>query len=119
MSPYIKTHDRYSYSELEGIFNQTDVMVVTSVWYETFGYTALEALSYGVPVIMSSTVGAKDILGLGCGIVIEDITVDKLKKTLNTLTVERLQQMNQCIVANQDIMTIRDMSERIEEKCYR
>ncbi len=119
MSPYIKTHDRYSYSELEGIFENTDVLAVPSVWYETFGYTVLEALSYGVPVIMSDTVGAKDVLADGAGIVIEDITADKLRIVLDQLTPESLQQMNQCIVDNQDIMTLKDMSDRIEKECYR
>jgi glycosyltransferase involved in cell wall biosynthesis len=119
MSPYMKTHNRYNYSELEGIFDQTDVLVVPSVWYETFGYTALEALSYGVPVIMSSTVGAKDILTDGVGIVIEDITAEKLLDILNTLSVEELQKMNHIIARNQNIMTLRIMSWLIEKKCYR
>lgn len=119
VSPYIKAYDRYNYSELETIFENTDVLVVPSVWYETFGYTVLEALSYGVPVIMSDTVGAKDILTDGAGIVIEDITADKLRLVLDQLTPESLQQMNQCIVDNQDIMTLNDMSECIEKECYR
>ena len=117
MSPYIKTYDRYGYSQLEEIFENTDVLAVPSVWYETFGYTALEALSYGVPVIMSDTVGAKDILADGAGI--EDITADKVRIVLDQLTPESLQQMNQCIVDNQDIMTLNDMWERIEKECYR
>ena len=62
--PYI-THrqDGYPYSQLEEIFDHTDLLVVPSVWYETFGFTVLEALSYGVPVLVSENVGAKDVLG--------------------------------------------------------
>ncbi|WP_418895929.1 hypothetical protein [Sellimonas intestinalis] len=30
--------------------------------YKTFGFTVLEALSYGVPVLVSENVGAKDLL---------------------------------------------------------
>ena len=30
--------------------DETDIMVAPSIWYETFGFTVLEALSYGVPV---------------------------------------------------------------------
>lgn len=61
--PYI-THqqDGYPYSQLEEIFDETDLLVVPSVWYETFGFTVLEALSYGVPVLVSENVGAKDLI---------------------------------------------------------
>lgn len=61
--PYI-THKQngYSYSQLEEIFDDTDLLVVPSQWYETFGFTALEALSYGVPVIVSDKVGAGDLI---------------------------------------------------------
>lgn len=52
----------YTYSELEGIFDRTDLLLVPSQWYETFGFTVLEALSYGVPVFVSEKVGAKDLL---------------------------------------------------------
>ena len=74
MSPYIKVHGRYTYRDLDNIFQNTDVLVAPSIWYETFGYTVLEALSYGVPVIISGTVGAKDILTDGAGIVLNNIT---------------------------------------------
>lgn len=61
--PYI-THKQsgYSYSQLKEIFDVTDLLVVPSQWYETFGFTVLEALSYGVPVIVSDKVGAGDLL---------------------------------------------------------
>ena len=39
-----------------------DIMVVPSLWHETFSLVTLEALSYGVPVLVSDTVGAKDIV---------------------------------------------------------
>lgn len=119
MSPYIKTHVRYDYSGLEKIFSDTDVLITPSIWYETFGFTVLEALSYGVPVVMSDTVGAKDILVDGAGIVIEKITADKLFDVINGLTTDRLYQMNQIIVENQPILTIQEMSDEIEKKCYR
>ena len=51
-SPYINVRSRYSYMELDRIFDETDILVVPSLWHETFGFTVLEALSYGVPVIM-------------------------------------------------------------------
>lgn len=54
--------DGYKYEELEEIFEDTDVLVVPSQWNETFGFTVIEALSYGVPVITSNKVGASDLI---------------------------------------------------------
>ena len=62
MSPYMNAHERYNYDDLQTIFENTDVLIAPSILYETFGFTVLEALSYGVPVIISGNVGAKDIL---------------------------------------------------------
>lgn len=60
---YLKKHgDRYDYSQLEKIMDESDILVAPSVWYETFGFTVLEALSYGVPVIVSESVGSKDLI---------------------------------------------------------
>ena len=49
----VKIKGTYDYSELEELFKNTDVFIVPSIWYETFGYIALEAFSYGVPVIIT------------------------------------------------------------------
>ncbi|NFO11337.1 glycosyltransferase [Clostridium botulinum] len=58
----IKTHGRYSYDQLDNIFNNTDLLVVPSIWNETFGFIVLEAFSYGVPVLVTDKVGSKDIV---------------------------------------------------------
>lgn len=118
MSPYIKVHNRYTYNDLEKIFDETDVLVVPSIWYETFGYTVLEALSYGVPVIISGTVGAKDILAHDAGVIIEDINVDNLCDIIRKLDAKRLGIMNKTILESQSIMQLNEMSLEIEEKCY-
>lgn len=117
-APYIKSHERYSYAELEKIFDETDVLVAPSIWYETFGFTVLEALSYGVPVVISGNVGAKDILVQGAGIVIENIDAQKLFTALQKLTPDKLEAMNEIIVDKQAIMQIEDMSKQIETRCY-
>lgn len=117
-APYIKSHERYSYAELEKIFDETDVLVAPSIWYETFGFTVLEALSYGVPVIISGNVGAKDILVQGAGVVIENIDAQKLFTILQNITPDKLRAMNEIIVEKQTIMQIEDMSRQIETSCY-
>lgn len=59
---YLNKNDNYTFEELENIFKNTDLLVAPSIWYETFGFTVLEALSFGVPVLVTENVGAKDIV---------------------------------------------------------
>lgn len=75
----------FSYDKLGMIMVDTDVLVAPSVWYETFGFTVLEAISRGVPVIVSDNVGAKDIIGDG-GIVVKAGDVYELKSAIQSLT---------------------------------
>lgn len=118
ISDYMKVHDRYNYEDLESIFDDTDVLIVPSLWYETFGFTVIEALSYGVPVIISDRVGAKDILTDGAGIVIKNISSKGIKETIKDLTSMKLKEMNEIIMRNQHIMTIEEMIMCISENCY-
>lgn len=117
-APYLRAHDRYTYEDLKEIFDKTDVLAAPSVWCETFGFTVLEALSYGVPVVISDTVGAKDILVPGAGLVVEHMTAEKLCAAFEGLTAQGLGEMNAAIRANQHIMTLAEMAEQIEKVCY-
>lgn len=58
----IKNYGKYIYDQLEEIFDNTDLLVVPSIWNETFGFIVLEALSYGVPTLVTDKVGSKDIV---------------------------------------------------------
>lgn len=61
--PYINyKKNGYKIEDLDAIFASTDILLVPSQWYETFGLTTIEALSYAVPVIISDTVGAQDVV---------------------------------------------------------
>lgn len=117
-SPYMIPHNRYRYSELGEVMNNTDMLIVPSVWYETFGYTVIEALSYGIPVMLSSNVGAKDVLSTGCGVIVEDIDKEKLFQSLKEITPTRLENMNNMICNNQKIIMIKDMTEEIISELY-
>lgn len=116
--PYMNIHPRYSYNQLEEIFETTDVLVAPSIWYETFGYTVLEALSFGVPVVITSNVGAKDIVPDGGGIIIDDVTANGLVSSFLELTPECLSEMNKIIFEKFYIPTMDIMSKKISEKCY-
>lgn len=60
--PFCQYHGPYAMEQLETIFDEMDVLVVPSCCIETFGMVVLEALSFGVPVLMTDQVGAQDIL---------------------------------------------------------
>lgn len=55
---------KFNATTIMNVYNSMDVLVVPSLWKETFSLVTLEALSYGVPVIVSNNVGAKDIVKL-------------------------------------------------------
>lgn len=57
-----KVVPRYTASDLEEIYKNTSLVIVPSQWYETFSFVTLEALSYGVPVLVSNKVGTKSIV---------------------------------------------------------
>ncbi len=95
IQPYMNVKaNGFEQNELRDIFANTDVLVAPSVWYETFGFTVLEALSYGIPVVISNHVGAKDIVK-DFGVIVEAGNVDALKNSisdLNNETIERLRE---------------------------
>lgn len=101
VSSYINIQDGYQYCELESIFNRTDILVAPSVWYETFGFTVIEAMSYGVPVLVSENVGAKDILSEAILVVKRE---SDLKNILKLLIYDRTQlaNMNEILIKNKN-----------------
>jgi glycosyltransferase involved in cell wall biosynthesis len=96
--------------------DKTDVLVTPSVWNETFGYTVAEALSYSVPVIVSSHVGAKDIVPAGAGIVFDD--EKELKNAIISLTPKKLESMNQMILKAFQIQTVESFNKELRENVY-
>ena len=87
-SPYMNVKENgFTQDDLPSIFNETDILVAPSIWYETFGFTVLEAASYGIPVIVSENVGAKDVIGDG-GIVVKAGDVLDLKRSIEQLDEE-------------------------------
>jgi hypothetical protein len=107
-SPYMKVQEEgYSQAELGKIMADTDVLVAPSICYETFGFTVLEAISYGVPVIISDHVGAKDIVGSG-GIVVKAGSVDELKSAFLEMTRQKLYGLRGNIQKNEKMMTWRE-----------
>ncbi len=60
--PNIENKGNFTPDQYGTVFSSMDVLIVPSLWYETFGFVVLEALSYGIPVLCSDRVGAKMVL---------------------------------------------------------
>ena len=58
----VNYHGVFAPSDAKKVYRSMDLLVVPSVWYETFGFIVAEALSYGVGVVVSDMVGAKMLL---------------------------------------------------------
>lgn len=115
---YINIFDQYDYKHLEQIFDKTDVLIAPSLFYDTFGFVVPEAISYGVPVIISNNVGAIDVVKESAGIVFDSNDNTALYNVLKNLTAEKLKDMNDYILENNDVLTIDDVEKSIMEKCY-
>lgn len=111
--PYLRKHRPYQYIDLPKVMNQFDILVVPSRWYETFGFTVLEALSYGIPVIVTENVGAKEIVnntvGKRCGVICfpsNEALFSAMKKIVSDS--ETVVHMNKSICRDLHIQTIQE-----------
>jgi glycosyltransferase involved in cell wall biosynthesis len=95
----ITFHGRYKYDDLGKIFNKTDIMIIPSIWKETFGFIGLEALSYGVPTLVSEHVGFQDIIENGVTGIIFKANSTELANILDQLIQDRgiLEKINKNI----------------------
>lgn len=90
---------KFDASNIANVYHTMDVLVVPSIWKETFSLVTLEALSYGVPVIVSDNVGAQDIVKEYNPIFVYH-SEDELKCLLKEILKDRslLQDFNQKIL---------------------
>lgn len=113
--PYNISHPPYKYEDLNLVMNMFDVAITPSASPETFGFTVLEAQSYGVPTIVSSLVGSKDLIVNGKnGMICEPTSLslyDKMKKILDNPNI--LINMNEYIYENIEIMNMEQHSKKI------
>ena len=113
--PYIVRHGRFAYEELPKVFDGGDVLVAPSVCHESFGFTVLEALSYGVPVLASDRVGAKDLVK-GFGEVFCADSVSALYDTIKGLTPDKLSEYNRAILENFEVRTSYELARCVYEQ---
>lgn len=59
---YVKNLGIISENDIKKFYEEIDVLIVPSIWHETFGLVVVEAITNNVPVFCSDTVGAKDLI---------------------------------------------------------
>jgi glycosyltransferase involved in cell wall biosynthesis len=112
-------HGRFHSSELGAIFSNIDVLVIPSLWKETFGFVLLEALSFGTPVIVSDNVGSADLVKDDFGIIFKPTTSLDLAKLLKSLDKETLHQMIVSINNNFKLVDIKGHNTDIHNGIYK
>lgn len=120
-APYIKQNRPYKVEQLSTVLEEIDLLVVPSIWKETFGLVVLEALSYGVPVITTENVGAKILLEKTGDIgAICRADVDSLYKCLKNVMdkPDILKKWNKNICDADLIFDMTDHAAQVIEKCY-
>jgi len=61
-TPGVFIHGPFEHSQIREIYGELDLLVVPSLWNETFSLVTLEALSFGTPALVHPSVGAKDLI---------------------------------------------------------
>jgi glycosyltransferase involved in cell wall biosynthesis len=112
--PYLHKRGSFASKELPSIFENTDLVVACSLWNETFGFTVAEAICYGVPVLISERMGAKDIVPEGGGIILSP-DKDQIKNAIKSCTPHKLSQMNQAILDAPFHFGMKETSKKMEE----
>jgi len=117
---YICKHDSFGEGGLDEVLKQADVLAAPSIWKETFGFVAAEALSRGVPVIVTEYVGAKDLVVNGeNGFVIspdKESLAEALKNVIQNPDI--LQQMNRRICGMEAPLTMSAHAKQLEQQIY-
>lgn len=81
---WAENHGILRHNEIRKAYEKIDILIVPSLWHETFGLIVLEALKYGVPCLVSSNVGAGDLIDNSDSIFDNEIELyKKMKDILN------------------------------------
>jgi len=115
--------DRYHQEDLPAILRNIDVVVVPSLWHETFSIVAREALLSGTPVVASEVGALPEIVEHGRnGLLVPAGDVDALHGALQRLSVERgllARLQDGALHSTQQIKSMEDHVDEVEEQYMR
>ena len=109
----------YKAEQLKTIYDDLDVIVVPSKCYETFSFTAVEAIGSGMPCIVSDHVGAKDFIQNGkTGFIFQTDDDASLERILLSIVdnEELLKSINANIMKESIVLQFREHCECIENE---
>lgn len=93
-SEYPEIFSLPGYEEVEKVMEESDLIVLPSLNYESFGYAAAEAMGFGVPVIVSDVGGLPEVVG-DSGIICKAGNVKAWAQAIKeALTDDELREMN-------------------------
>ncbi|TAH25356.1 MAG: glycosyltransferase [Cytophagales bacterium] len=101
--PYLSKIKWYPYleqQEMNDIFNEQDVFVFPS-YLDSWAMVVLEAMACGLPVVISTNTGAKDVVDHTCGAIISTGDYESLKKEITEMYLNRNEIENKGKMANQ------------------
>ena len=78
------------YNKIKEIYSKSDIVVFPSVWQEPFGRIAIEAMSFGIPVVGSNVGGIKNIIIDGkTGFLVDPVDIKGWKDKINLLVKDK------------------------------
>lgn len=101
------------FDDLREIYAAADFTIHPSV-YEPFGQIISESLACGTPVLVSSSVGAKEILNESSGVVVDSLDPNKWVETLKSLS-SRNFDVDKSLLENKGIMLDAHVSEILKD----
>jgi glycosyltransferase involved in cell wall biosynthesis len=87
--PRVQLLGRYQQQDLPSLFNAIDVMVIPSLWHETFSIVAREAILSGTPVVASQVGALPEVVRHGeNGLLVPSGDIDALGSALISLSTD-------------------------------
>lgn len=115
--PAVQLRGNYANADLPRILEQVDVGIVPSVWEEAYGYTGIEFLAAGVPVIGTRRGGIPDYTRPGeTGWLLESADGAELGRLLTRLATDPddIAAMRACVADRRDSL-VKSMSTHADE----
>jgi glycosyltransferase involved in cell wall biosynthesis len=110
-----------SLEELIKLYSQADLLVLPSIWRESYGLPVAESMASGVPVLASDCGGVPELIDAGVtGLLVPRLSVDALTNSMRDLLSDssRLRVMGQASRARAERLLTWDRSAMRLERVY-
>ena len=116
--PYINVNKPFSNSDLDQVMANTDMLI--NLHDVSYGFTVVEALSFGKPVFITDKVGAKDlVINKKTGVVC-DYDYDSVKSALKNLldNPDQINQMQRSVMDEVNIPSMENHTKELIKEFY-